>query len=70
MPRLLRVSADLPVTGSNKVLKRALREQAWRTDEPVFRWVGCGRAQYRRMTEADRREWESEFAAHGRARLL
>lgn len=70
MPRLLRVSADLPVTGSNKVLKRALREQAWRTDEPAFRWVGRGRAQYRRMTEADRREWESEFAAHGRARLL
>ncbi|MEV0063445.1 AMP-binding protein [Nocardia sp. NPDC050718] len=70
MPRFVRVSANLPVTGSNKVLKRELQEQAWRTEEPVHRWVGRGRPRYRRMTDADRRDLESEFAAHGRQRML
>ncbi|MEV0335755.1 AMP-binding protein [Nocardia sp. NPDC050717] len=69
-PRLLRVSAELPVTGSNKVLKRALREQAWCTDEPVHRWVGRGRPEYHRMTEADKQALAAEFATHGRQRLL
>ncbi|MFD6396668.1 AMP-binding protein [Nocardia sp. NPDC060249] len=70
LPRLLRVSANLPVTGSNKVLKRQLQEQAWRTDEAVYRWAGRGRPVYGRMTEADRKALESEFAAHGRQRML
>ncbi|WP_280346586.1 AMP-binding protein [Nocardia neocaledoniensis] len=70
LPRLLRVSADLPVTGSNKVRKHALREQAWRTDEPVHRWAGRGRPVYHRMTEADKQALAAEFATHGRQRLL
>jgi len=70
MPRFVRVSANLPVTGSNKVLKRELQEQAWRTDEPVHRWAGRGLPRYHRMTEADRAELAAEFAAHGRQRLL
>ncbi|WP_101467995.1 AMP-binding protein [Nocardia fluminea] len=70
LPRLLRVSSNLPVTGSNKVLKRDLREQGWRTDEPVYRWAGRGRPVYARMTEEDRRALESEFAVHGRQRML
>ncbi|MEV6218131.1 AMP-binding protein [Nocardia sp. NPDC051833] len=70
MPRFVRVSANLPVTGSNKVLKRELQEQAWRTEEPVHRWAGRGRPRYRRMTDVDRRDLESEFTAHGRQRML
>ncbi len=31
IPRLLRLSADLPATGSNKVLKRDLQAQRWHT---------------------------------------
>ncbi|GGN93493.1 AMP-binding protein [Nocardia rhizosphaerihabitans] len=69
-PRFLRVSANLPVTGSNKVLKRELQEQAWRTDEPVHRWASRGVPHYRRMTEADKQSLESEFAAYGRQRML
>ncbi|MGW6727343.1 AMP-binding protein [Nocardia sp. NPDC055029] len=69
-PRFLRVSADLPVTGSNKVLKRELQEQAWRTDEPVHRWAGRGVPHYRRMSEADKQALESEFAVYGRQRML
>lgn len=69
-PRLLRVSANLPVTGSNKVLKRELQEQKWRTGEPVYRWIGRGEPEYRLMTPIDKVALESEFAAYGRQRLL
>lgn len=66
IPRLLRVSANLPATGSNKVLKRDLQTQRWHTDDAVYRWVGRGHPEYRRMTEADRHALDGEFAAHGR----
>ncbi|MFE3543164.1 AMP-binding protein [Nocardia sp. NPDC059177] len=69
-PRFLRVSANLPVTGSNKVLKRELQEQGWRTEETVHRWAGRGRPQYRRMTADDKRELAAEFATYGRRHLL
>lgn len=70
LPRLLRVSAQLPVTGSNKVLKRELRQQRWRTDEAVYRWAGRADAgpRYRLMDEAGKRSLDAEFAAHGRQR--
>ncbi|MFF3567455.1 AMP-binding protein [Nocardia jiangxiensis] len=69
-PRLLRVSANLPVTGSNKVLKRQLQEQGWRTDEAVYRWSGRGAPEYAALTEPGRSALEAEFAAHDRQRLL
>lgn len=65
-PRLLRVSADLPVTGSNKVLKRELQQQRWHTTEAVYRWAGRGAPDYRLMTEADRTALAAEFTRHGR----
>ncbi|CAN5820778.1 AMP-binding protein [soil metagenome] len=68
VPRLLRVAANLPVTGSNKVLKRELQEQGWRTDDLVYHWVGRGKPEYHRMSDGDRRALDSEFARHGRAR--
>ena len=71
IPRLLRVSARLPATGSNKVLKRDLQVQRWhRSDDGppdlVYRWVGRGRPDYRVMSDDDCRELDSEFASHGR----
>ncbi|MFB1294671.1 AMP-binding protein [Mycobacterium sp. pW049] len=66
IPRLLRVSANLPATGSNKVLKRELQAQRWHTDEAVYRWEGRGRPEYRRMTDDDRAALDAEFATHGR----
>lgn len=65
-PRFLRVSANLPATGSNKVLKRTLQAQRWHTDDPVHRWVGRGRPQYRLMTADDRAALDAEFARYGR----
>lgn len=67
-PRLLRVSDNLPVTGSNKVLKRELQRQRWQTGEAVYRWAGRGSPEYRVMTDADRLALDAEFATHGRAR--
>lgn len=65
-PRLLRISAKLPATGSNKVLKRDLQAQRWHTDESVYRWAGRGRPQYRLMTAADREALDAEFGGYGR----
>ncbi|MCF6385480.1 AMP-binding protein [Mycobacterium sp. MBM] len=67
-PRLLRVSGNLPVTGSNKVLKRELQQQRWRTDESVYRWAGRGEVCYRVMDAGDRRALDDEFARHGQQR--
>ncbi|OBG30994.1 AMP-binding protein [Mycolicibacter heraklionensis] len=69
-PRFLRVSASLPVTGSNKVLKRELQAQRWHTDEPVYRWVGRGTPEYTRMTDEDKRSLDAEFTSHGRQSYL
>jgi fatty-acyl-CoA synthase len=72
IPRLLRLSARLPVTGSNKVLKRELQAQRWHAgDQPgdlVYRWAGRGLPEYRRMSDDDRRALDAEFARHGRER--
>ena len=72
IPRLLRLSARLPVTGSNKVLKRQLQAQRWHAGDQsgdlVYRWAGRGLPEYRRMSDDDRRALDAEFARHGRER--
>jgi fatty-acyl-CoA synthase len=35
-PRFVRLSAALPITATNKVLKRALRAERWNCGEPVL----------------------------------
>jgi fatty-acyl-CoA synthase len=35
-PRYVRITDDLPVTATTKVLKRVLRAEAWRCTEPVW----------------------------------
>ncbi|MEZ0053378.1 fatty-acyl-CoA synthase [Mycobacterium sp. MAA66] len=69
-PRFLRVSGGLPVTGSNKVLKRELQAQNWHTDESVYRWVGRGVPEYAAMTDDAKRALDDEFAQYGRQRYL
>ncbi|MFI6173757.1 AMP-binding protein [Nocardia sp. NPDC051052] len=69
-PRLVRVSARLPVTGSSKVLKRDLQKQAWRAGDSIYRWADRGSPAYHLMTAGDKRELEAEFARFGRERLL
>ncbi|ORI26123.1 AMP-binding protein [Rhodococcus sp. 1168] len=69
-PRFLRVSADLPVTGSNKIVKNKLQQQNWRCEDLIFRWEGRGAPQYRLMTEEDKDLLEKEFDTYGRRRFL
>ena len=70
MPSLLRVSARLPATGSNKILKRELQEQHWNTSDIVYRWAGTKPVRYVAMTPTDRDDLRRDFATHGRAHLL
>ncbi|ART73898.1 acyl-CoA synthetase [Mycobacterium dioxanotrophicus] len=70
VPRFLRLSKNLPVTGSNKVLKRELQQQRWHTDEPVYRWVGRGAPVYEAMSDDAKRALDAEFAQYGRQRYL
>lgn len=65
-PRFLRITASLPVTGSNKVLKRQLQAEAWHTEEPVYRWAGRGRPAYTRMSADDKSSLDAEFDSYGR----
>ncbi|MFV8165952.1 AMP-binding protein [Mycobacterium sp. 134] len=70
IPRFLRVSKNLPVTGSNKVLKRELQQDRWHTDEVVYRWAGRGGPMYRAMDDDDKKSLDDEFAQYGRQRYL
>ena len=35
-PRFIRISGELPVTATTKVLKRVLRAEGWRCPDPVW----------------------------------
>lgn len=68
-PRYVRVMGELPATASNKILKRRLVQDGWRTDDPV--WWRPGRdLAYRRMTPEDVAVLATEFERRGRAHLL
>ncbi len=69
-PRYLRVSKALPTTGSNKVAKAIVKNQAWGTTDPVYHWVGRGPVDYRPMTADDKQALEAEFDTFGRTRFL
>ncbi|CAN5313281.1 AMP-binding protein [soil metagenome] len=68
VPRFVRVSKRLPVTGSNKVLKRELQAQRWSegTGDVVYFTVARTGPDYRLMGEADRKALNHDFARYGR----
>ncbi len=68
-PRYVRVMAALPLTRTNKVLKRVLAQQRWRTGDPV--WWSPGRGEpYRPMVDADADGVEGLLIERGRGALL
>lgn len=71
-PRYLRVVAELPSTGTNKVQKRALVRDRFQLDrvgsDPLY-VRGRGEPAYRRFTAADEAELRAEFSAAGRERF-
>jgi fatty-acyl-CoA synthase len=70
-PRLVRVTAHVPVTASGKVDKRPLRDERWRTADPVWWWpAGERHLRYRRLDARDVEQLERAFEAHGRSEYL
>ncbi|TDD82168.1 acyl-CoA synthetase [Actinomadura darangshiensis] len=68
-PRYVRVARELPATASNKILKRRLAKDGWRTGDPV--WWRPGRdLAYRPMTARDAADLRAEFERRGRLHLL
>jgi fatty-acyl-CoA synthase len=65
-PRFVRVTAAMPLTGTNKVVKKPLQHDGWDTADPVW-WHPTRNDSYRLLTDEDRRRLQHELAASRRA---
>ncbi|MCU1449438.1 MAG: Long-chain-fatty-acid--CoA ligase FadD17 [Acidimicrobiales bacterium] len=61
-PRFVRITDAMPLTGTNKVMKRPLQEDGWDTTDPVW-WRPARDDPYRPLTDADRGRLRAELAA-------
>jgi fatty-acyl-CoA synthase len=71
-PRYVRILRDPPTTGTNKIVKRALVHQKWRTDQVGGDAVyvrGRGEPAYREFTPDDERELHASFTRYQRDRF-
>jgi fatty-acyl-CoA synthase len=64
-PRYVRITEALPVTETQKVLKRVLRRERWEVADPLY-WRVRKDAPLRAMTDGDRRELRARFEARDR----
>jgi fatty-acyl-CoA synthase len=67
-PRYVRVGAALPMTPSNKILKRQLRRERWECGDPVWRRDADGR--YQPLDAAGCAALRAAFVARGRESQL
>lgn len=68
-PRFVRVTQEVPTTGSNKVAKPVLRRAGWRTTDPVF-WRPERESGFELMDDAAKTQLEQEFIRNRRGALL
>ena len=68
-PRFVRVTDQLPVTPTSKVLKRVLRRERWECSDPVW-WRPSAAEPYRRITAEDVTDMRAAFTARGRLSSL
>lgn len=68
-PLFVRACARIPVTQTNKVLKRQLRAEAWCVDDPVW-WRPNPHASYRCLVAEDILTLKDRFKATNRSHLL
>jgi fatty-acyl-CoA synthase len=68
-PRYVRIIDALPVGATNKIDKRPLRAERWKTTDPVF-WRAPRTDTYVRFTNADADTLRAEFDHNSRANLL
>lgn len=69
LPRYIRVCREFPLTASQKIIKRLLAKEGWRTTDPVW-WRPAVREEFRLMGERDLADIEEAFVRHGRHDLL
>ncbi len=69
-PSYLRVSSNLPTTGSNKLQKKQLQDDAWWCTDLVFMRRGRCAVRYSPMTDDDRQTLIDQFLTNRRAALL
>ena len=60
-PRFVRMTPALPVTATNKVLKRGLRAERWTCTDPVL-WTPAKGEPYRLLNDAEAAELERAVA--------
>jgi fatty-acyl-CoA synthase len=65
----VRVTDQLPVTPTSKVLKRVLRRERWECRDPVW-WRPTPATQFRRLTADDVADLRAAFMARGRLSSL
>ncbi len=68
VPTFVRIVASLPMTPTNKVLKRELVAQRWGVNDQI--WFATAEGGYRKFTAADAIDLESAFVGHGRKGVL
>jgi fatty-acyl-CoA synthase len=69
IPRFVRISASLPQTGTGKITKVDLRQEAWLCNEPIWWWpLDQSKVAYRPLTPDDVTQLAAGLAEHGRAR--
>ena len=65
-PRFVRVTDEMPLTGTNKVVKAPLQKAGW--DAPDVWWrLNRDDDTYRSLTDEDRAALRDELVAHGRS---
>jgi len=69
VPRFVRITPQIPLTGTNKVDKKPLRAQRWETSDPIW-WRPAREERYRPFTEADAAALRAEFVANERETIL
>jgi acyl-CoA synthetase (AMP-forming)/AMP-acid ligase II len=71
-PRYVRILRDPPTTGTNKIVKRSLVHQKWRSDQvggDIVYVRARGEPAYRSFTSEDERELHASFVRYKRDRF-
>jgi fatty-acyl-CoA synthase len=66
-PRFVRITVQMPLTGTNKVLKGPLQQEGWDTADDVWWRADRGAGSYRLLDVDDRKRLAEELEAHGRS---
>ena len=66
-PRFVRITTEMPLTGTNKVLKGPLQHDGWDTADEVWWRAERGVGGYRPLDDDDRKRLAEELEAHGRS---